>query len=143
MTTRNREAVRWAMLVTIVALWAASLALPAVSVAGGPDLDGLDILRRGWQGARAGVFAWYANPLFVIAVGMGIFAWQRCAGVISGLAVVLALTSFAASELAQGSGVAATALSFDIGFYLWLGAQLGMLMWSWAFVYSRGITALQ
>ena len=125
------------MLVTIVALWAASLALPAVRVAGGPDLDGFDILRQGWQGARAGVFAWYANPLFVIAVCMGLFAWQRCAGVISGLALVLALTSFAASELAQGSGTAATALFFDIGFYLWLAAQMGLLLWSWAFVYFR------
>jgi len=136
-TIRNREAVRWAMLATIVALWAASLALPAVRVAGGPDLDGFDILRQGWQGARAGVFAWYANPLFVVAVGMGLFAWQRCAGVIAGLALVLALTSFAASELAQGSGIAATTLSFDFGFYLWLAAQLGLLLWSWAFVYFR------
>jgi len=120
-----------AALAVIGVVWLASLALPALRIAGAPEMSGFDVLRQGWQGARAGVFSWYANPLWLFALLASLFGYFRTAGVLSGFAIVLALTSFAAQGLAANSGTAVPELSLAFGFYLWLAAQFGLFVWSW------------
>ena len=126
--------VRRVVLVGIGVCWLVSLALPAIRVAGGPLLNGADILARGWQGAGAGVYAWYSNPLFLLALLLGSLGRLRSAGVLSGGAFLLGLTTLAMGPLAAESGIAIPAVSLQIGFYLWLGAQLALLVWSWSWV---------
>jgi hypothetical protein len=97
-------------------------------------LSGLDVLGRGWRAVDAGVYAWLANPLFVVAL---VACWWRSyvlAGAVSGVGAVLALTSFAAAELARGTGVAVPDVTLAAGFYLWFAAQLGVcaVAWIWA-----------
>ncbi len=118
-------------------LWAASLGLPAVGVVSGPDLNGLDLLRLGWRGAEVGVYAWYSNPLFLGALIAAVFRHPVGAGVASGAGLLLALTSFAASSLAENAGAAAPELSFGTGFYVWLSAQVGLCLWCWADIFRR------
>lgn len=132
MSVAGRSRVRLAMCAVPAALWAASLGLPAVRVVGGPELDGLDVLLQGWRGASVGVYAWYSNPLFLGALLAAVLHRPRTAGVASGAGLVLALTSFAASGLAQSTGGAAPELAFGVGFYAWLLPQAMLCGWCWA-----------
>ncbi len=75
---------------------------------------------RGWEGARYGILAWYANPLFLLAVLLTMMRYFRAAGTLAGLAAVIALTSFAAPTLAEWFGTSATSFTFRAGFYVWL-----------------------
>lgn len=133
----NRSRVPWLACVVLAALWAASLGLPAVRVAGGPELDGLDVLLQGWRGAGVGVYAWYSNPLFLAAVLAALLRFPAAAGIASGAGLVLALTSFAASGLAQSTGGVAPELAFGVGFYVWLLPQAALCGWCWATVSRR------
>ena len=124
--------VRWVMYAVLAALWAVSLGLPAVGVVGGPQLDGFDVLLQGWRGASVGVYAWYANPMFLVALIAALLRQTVVAGVVSGAGLVLALTSFAASGLAQSTGGAAPDLALRVGFYAWLLPQAALCGWCWA-----------
>lgn len=120
---------RWWVPIGCAMLWASSLALPAIAPRNGEVLTGFDALLRGWRAAEAGVYSWYANPLFVLATIASVFGRFRTAAVLAGLGLLLALTSFAASALARNSGIPAPELGFGPGFYLWLAAQTGLLLW--------------
>jgi len=124
-----RERTLWRPGILIVlALWAVSLALPAMSVEGGPVLRGIDVLRRGWQASDAGVYAWFANPLFLAACAAGWRGLRGPAFVLAGAACVLALTSFATRGVAAASGAAVPVFVFHAGFYLWLATHFAMLL---------------
>lgn len=138
MSFGSRGQARWAMYVMLATLWAVSLGLPAVRVSGGPALDGLDVLLQGWRGATVGVYAWYSNPLFLGALLAAVVRRPLAAGVASGAGLVLALTSFAASSLAQSTGGMAPELAFGVGFYVWLLPQAVLCGWCWTSVW-RGL----
>lgn len=123
------------MLVAVAVVWAASLVLPAVEIASsGRAYAGFELLLGGFRAARAGVYAWYANPLFVIAVLLGAAGRARAAGVISSVALLLGLTSLYAADAARAAGMTVPQLSWRIGFYVWLAALAALCTWSWAYV---------
>lgn len=126
-----------AVLAAIALAWVASLFLPGADVAGGPSVSGLEVLARGWRGAESGVFAWYANPLFIVALALAAWRFDAAAGALACVACVLALTSFAAAETARGAGVAVPPLSLAAGFYLWLIALIALAAVSWLRVWRR------
>lgn len=136
-----RASARVVVLAAIGGIWIASLALPAVHLPSGAAYDGLELLRRAWAAPRAGVFSWYANPLFVCAALLYGFGKLRAAGVVSGLALLLGLTSFAAEPVARASGAAVPPLRFGIGFYLWVTALAGLCAWCWVCVARQRFAA--
>lgn len=123
----------------IAAAYVGVLALPALSIPGVGTYSGLDMLFEGWQGVRAGVIAWFANPLFVAAVALAIGEYRRAAGSASGIGLVFALTSFAAVDLAAQNGVALPELGYLAGFYAWLALQLVLLAWCWIGIARRSL----
>ncbi len=119
-------AMRWRMFAaaSLLLLYAVVLTLPAVAVGSATQVSGFTLLRRGWEAGEHGIYAWYANPLFVLAC-IGIAAgWLRTAAMLSILALLLALTSFNAGELARAGGLPVSGLRFRPGFYLWLAAMV-------------------
>jgi hypothetical protein len=110
-------------------LWSVSLLLPAVNVMGGPTLSGAGMLEQGWQAIGNGVPSWYANPIFLLATLAALLAKPRVAGVLMGIGLTFALTSFAAAELARSNGSNVPRLVWQAGFYCWLIAQSGLLVW--------------
>jgi hypothetical protein len=124
----------------IAALWLLSLVLPAIEISG-TALDGVDVLRRGWQAAREGVLAWYANPLFVIALLLAAAGRARSAGVLAGIGLLFGLTSLALEDVARASGAARVSVSLRLGFYLWLGAHGALTCWAWARVAAEHASA--
>jgi hypothetical protein len=112
-------------------LWAVSLLLPAVHVSGGPTLTGAGMLEQGWQALDSGVPSWYANPVFLLACVAAFLGRPRIAGVLMGVALTLALTSFWAGAIARSNGTNVPTLIWQAGFYCWLAAQIGLFVWCW------------
>jgi hypothetical protein len=115
-----------------LALWGASLALPAVAVAGGPVLRGSDVLLRGWEALDAGVYAWLANPLFVVAAALCWAGVRRIAAPLALLALVLAVMSFGTAAALGRRGTAVPDFTFASGFYVWLASYVVLLVLSFA-----------
>lgn len=118
-----READTWqrfVWLIPIALCWTGSLLLPAVTAGSGPTVDGWTLLRRGWQAADSGVYAWYANPLFLLAWLAAAGGLMRIAAVISVPGLLLGLSSLAAGDLARAGGLPVSEISFRAGFCFWL-----------------------
>jgi hypothetical protein len=125
----------------VVALWALSLALAAVRVQGGPELRGIDLLSRGWEGLESGVYAWLANPFFLVAAVLCWLKFLRTAALLAGAGCMLALTSFGAAGAAARAGASVPDFAFQGGFYLWLAAHFALLVCCWPRIFARGNTA--
>jgi len=122
------------LLAAAVLAWLAALKLPAIG-AGGMTFDGFAVLERGWEGASRAVLAWYANPLFVIAIVLGLQRYRRTAVVAAFAALMLALSSFATNELAALTGRTVPDVTLLAGFYVWLAAHA--LLCAWAVLAAR------
>lgn len=117
------------LLAAAVLAWLAALPLPAIGVSG-MTLDGFDVLERGWEGATRAVVAWYANPLFVITIVLGLQRYRRSAVVVAFAALALALSSFATNELAALVGQSVPDVTLLAGFYVWLAAYVALCAWA-------------
>ena len=137
----TRNSIQRSGVAAVVALWAVSLALAAVRVDGGPELRGIELLGRGWEGLDSGVYAWLANPLFLVAAVLCWFAHVRTAALLAGASCVLALTSFGAAGAAARAGTSVPDFTFQSGFYVWLAAHFALLVCCWARVLARGNAA--
>jgi hypothetical protein len=101
-------------------LFVTSLALPAIEGSGFPSFSGFDVLRQGAGAWRDGIVAWYANPLLLVALITGWMRWYRLAFGAALVGALLALSSYSAGMMAEGSGRSVPAFHFAAGFYVWL-----------------------
>ncbi len=111
--------------------WAAALALPALQLGEQAPLTGWYVLTNGWRATGAGVWAWFANPLFICAVVLLLLRRERSAGVLATLALLLGFSSLATGPLAARSGYSLPALTFGPGFHLWLICLFALCSWTW------------
>lgn len=90
---------------------------------------GLRALAVGWSGIFAGVVAWYANPLWLLALGLAFFRKPWPALIAGILALVIALTVFSVvgKELPNDEGgVTKTRIIAVLpGAYVWF-ASIGL-----------------
>jgi hypothetical protein len=105
-----------------VALWLASLFLPAAIVNESMRLTGYRVFMIGIDALSAGMPGWLANPLLVAAMAAGLLRRLRLATALSAIAVVLTLSSFYAPTLARARDLPVREVRFEVGFYLWLAA---------------------
>lgn len=118
---------RW-LVVGALALFVCALPLPAIDGAGFPAFSGLDILKQGASAWRDGVVAWYANPVFFVALIAGFLRRFRLALGLATFGILLALSSFTAGSMAESTGRSVPAFGFAIGFYLWLTAFVTLIL---------------
>jgi hypothetical protein len=109
-------------------LWGISLALPAAAITGGPVLRGGDLLLRGWEALDSGVYAWLANPLFLIAGVLCVAGARQMASALALLALVLAASSLRAAAALERAGTAVPDFTFASGLYVWLAAFVVLLL---------------
>lgn len=103
-------------------LWGASFFLPAAEINGTLRLTGYRVFMIGIDALAAGMPGWLANPLLFAAVAAGLMHRLVLASILSGIAVLLTLTSFYAPTLARAQGIPIEQLTFKAGFFLWLAA---------------------
>lgn len=137
----TREALERGAIAVVVALWAASLALPALDFPGGPTVRGIEVLVRGAQALDSGVFAWLANPAFLTAAALAWGRSWRSAAAIAALGSALALTSFGAEGFAERSGASVPEFTFAPGFYLWLATHFALFACCWPRMFPGRDTA--
>ena len=109
--------------------------LDALHPQGARPLTGWELLTTGWRAAEAGIWAWFANPLFGLAVCLLLMRRAQAAGAAAGMALVLALSSLATGALAVRARYVIPALAFGSGFYLWLVSLFAMWLWAWMAAY--------
>lgn len=117
--------------VGISLVWIGAMFPAALQPVGGEPLTGWDLLTTGWRAASAGIWAWFANPLFVCAVCLLLIGRAQAAGVLAGLALVLGISSLASGALAARAGYPVPPMFFGAGFYLWLTALFSLWLWAW------------
>jgi len=105
-----------------VALWCASLMLPAAEINGEMRIAGYRALMIGIDALSAGIPGWLANPLALGAMVAGLFRCFGTAVALSATACALGLSSFVAPDAARADGLPISEVEFEIGFYLWLAA---------------------
>ena len=119
--------------IVLLGIWLISLACTAVVM--GPKADnvfpGWMILLIGLLGPIALQFGWFANPLFLLTVGLMAFTpaavvWRRKVWrlVAAGLMVLLAIDA-ATWRVMYGDSAPAPILGFGLGYYLWFIAMFG------------------
>lgn len=106
-----------------VAMWTASLFLPAAQLNGSMRLIGYRVFMIGIDAISAGMPGWFANPCLVAAIIAGIMHRWLLATVLSGIACMFTLTSFYAPALARANGLPIEDVVFEVGFFLWLAAS--------------------
>ncbi len=114
-----------------LALFVLACCLPALQMAKGNEVNfGIHALAMGWLGLFAGVFAWYANPLWALGVIFSAFRKRIPAILFGVLAIPIALTVFSdiGRELPGDEGnVTKTAIVRLLpGAYLWLASVVSL-----------------
>jgi hypothetical protein len=102
--------------------WVASLFLPAAEINATMRLSGFRVFMIGIDALSAGMPGWIANPVLAAAIVAGLMHRFVIAAALSGAAVVFALSSFYAPTLARAQGLPIEAVTFKVGFFLWLAA---------------------
>lgn len=88
---------------------------------------GYGILLMGFLGAFVGVFAWFANPLMLLAVLLSMFKKRLASMILSVAAMALGLQSYMLeavpfNESSMDPGNLNLVDHLGLGFYLWMGS---------------------
>lgn len=122
------------VLLASVILFALACCLPAIQFnkpQGANDImAGASVLGTGWSGIFAGVFAWYANPVWFLSLMMGFFGKPKMAAIAGIVALAIGCTTFSLFGKplpADEGGVNQMTLAKTfVGCYVWL-ASLAVL----------------
>ncbi len=113
-----------------VGLFFFSLATPVFYVQDFSSESGLRILFWGWMGVFVGVFGWFANVFYALAILLFLLGKKKFAFVISILGALVAFDSFRLRYMYYGdaSGTpfqsAYDITGYGVGFYFWMIAML-------------------
>ena len=114
-----------------LALFALACCLPAVHMAKDNGIGfGIHTLAIGWLGIFAGVFAWYANPLWALGIICSAFRKRIPAMIFGVLALPIALTVF--NDIGrqipadEGNATKTAIVRLLPGAYLWLASLVAL-----------------
>ncbi len=121
-----REVVLWAS----IALYVASLLLPAMHFERESPLTGMSLLAQGWLGLLMLNPSWLANPLYIVAVVQFVHRRYARATLFAGAAVACALCSLLTTKWYFNEADATPIRNPGIAFYMWAIAQIALLLGS-------------
>uniref|UniRef100_B8HZP2 Uncharacterized protein n=1 Tax=Cyanothece sp. (strain PCC 7425 / ATCC 29141) TaxID=395961 RepID=B8HZP2_CYAP4 len=119
-------------------LYGLSLAFPAFEFlhSRGPRIEvwpGWQVLFMGWLGIFFYQVGWYANPLYIISIGLWWGRVWKGVAVLGTIAIVLGLNTFFLfyqRVYADGAGATLQLQSLKIGFYFWIVSISIPALWS-------------
>ncbi|HIH2750744.1 hypothetical protein L3V59_28930 [Burkholderia aenigmatica] len=112
------------------ALYVLSLMMPAMYFEKEAPLSGMSVLAQGWWGVFMLNPAWLANPLYIASMIQLARRRYARASQFSGAAFVCALCSLFTTEWYFNEAYATPISSLGMAFYVWLVAQLVLLLGS-------------
>jgi hypothetical protein len=89
------------------------------------DGRGFHLLLVGWMGVLAGIPAWLANPVLVLAWYVALRRMHQLSFILSLVALVLMLSFLAVSEVeGSASGQPSPVTGYGVGYWLWVASAL-------------------
>ena len=124
---RQNSAV-WMAIVPSLALFVASLGMPALEFAAHEPVRGYEALLWGWWGVMTRDFPWFANPLYFAALIFALTGMRAIARVCSGLAFGFGLLSLNADAWWFNEGSATPIERLGLAFYFWMASFLVLFL---------------
>jgi hypothetical protein len=98
------------------------------------DASGLDLLGAGWLGILMKNIAWYANPLYFIALCFLLFRQNKIAIGLCSTALLISLNTFTATRYAFNEATDVPILAFGPAVPLWFSSMIvcllgGLIRW--------------
>jgi hypothetical protein len=112
---------RWLILAAAL-LFVVALALPAVVSESFPAQSGWDLLRQRAEFSNNGIYAWYANPVLMLALVLGWVGRYRLSLPAAAAGGLLALSILLAPAQLESAGRSLPQFHYGVGFYVWLAA---------------------
>jgi hypothetical protein len=110
------------------ALYLASLSVPAIKLEGDERHYGWAILIYGWFGILKHEFAWLANPLLLLGL-VTLLARQNLLTCVAAVGcIALGLLALRTTMLPTSIGNQSRVVGFTIGYYLWMGSFVALLI---------------
>ena len=103
-----------------VGFYVISLFLPGIIYSGDQKMYGYFILGFGWLGMVHGVFAWFANPLFLLALIRARVEKPKTILVTASAAFILGLTAFMLRSIPNLDTEGPDVDHLSIGYYVWM-----------------------
>ena len=122
MTPKSLKQFKVLFFIFTVGLFVYSLYLPALLFDANDSLSGLDVLSWGWWGTLTFDFAWYANPIYFVALVFFLKDKFRKSSLLALVAIGLGLLSFFATEWWFHEGYGTPIESLGLAFYIWLAS---------------------
>jgi hypothetical protein len=118
------------VLLASVILFVVACCIPALhfnKTQGGDDMMlGASVLGVGWSGIFAGVYAWYANPIWLLGLIMGFVGKPKFAAILGLVALVIGFTTFMVIgkmlPADEGGSNQMTLVKTLAGCYVWLAS---------------------
>ena len=128
MTSISSQPYKVLCFVLTVGLFVYSLYLPALVFDAEDSLSGLDVLSWGWWGTLTFDFAWYANPIYIVALVFFLKDKFKESSRLALVAIGLGMLSFFATQWWFHEGYGTPIESLGLAFYVWLTsfAALGL-----------------
>jgi hypothetical protein len=122
------------LLLATIVLYVVACCLPALEFKNSDKLNdimlGLRALAVGWSGIFAAVVAWYANPIWLLGVILGLLRKPIPAAIAGVLAVAIGLTTFSllGRELPgdEGNVTKTMVVRFLPGCYVWMASLIAL-----------------
>ena len=116
--------IHFIVLMVTVFFYVLSLFLPAILFHSHDSLPGYHILAWGWWGVLSLNFAWFANPCYLFSMYYYHSKNYKLAGILSLVAVCLALMSLLAKKWWFNEGNSTAIAGLGSGFYIWFVSLL-------------------
>src|SRR6266404_4106059 len=124
----HRSIAVWPAIVASLALFIASLGMPALEFATHEPVRGVVALFWGWWGLFTFDFPWLANPLYLAALMFALIGKRAAGQVLSGLAFATGLLSLRVRQWGVNEGSATPIEKLGPAFYFWMASFLVLFL---------------
>ncbi len=128
MTAAREKSVVWVAVAASLALFIASLPMPALEFAAHEPVRGIVALLWGWWGLLTRDFPWLANPLYFAALFFALLRKTTVSQVLAGLAFAVGMLSVRVRAWWFNEASATPIDRLGVAFYFWMGSFLVLFL---------------
>lgn len=128
MTAPRRRIIARIAAASSLAIYIASLGMPALEFAAHPPVRGIEALCWGWWGILTGDFPWFANPLYFTALLLAWFGKESLGRIFCGVSLALGMLSLLVRAWWFNEGSSTPVERLGSAFYFWMASFLVLFL---------------
>ena len=128
MTSFRQNIAGWIAIIASLALYIASLGMPALEFANHEPVKGYVTLLWGWWGLLMRDFPWLANPIYFLALFVVLAGDKKAGQVLSVLAFGVGMLSLWTREWSFDESQSTPIRNLGSAFYCWMASFLVLLL---------------